>query len=41
MALINRAFCESVAVRDAMLNRGMAEDWAESLERLEMHLAKA
>jgi len=31
---------DSVAVRDAMLKMQMAEGWAESLERLEQHLAK-
>ena len=32
---------DSVAVRDAMLKMQMAEGWAESLEHLEEHLAKA
>ncbi|HVS27507.1 MAG TPA: SRPBCC domain-containing protein [Burkholderiales bacterium] len=32
---------ESVAIRDAMLKMGMSEGWAQSLERLEQHLAKA
>ena len=31
---------ESVAIRDAMLKIGMAEGWAQSLERLESQLAK-
>lgn len=36
-----RTLFESVAVRDAMLKMGMSEGWAQSLDRLEAHLAAA
>jgi uncharacterized protein YndB with AHSA1/START domain len=36
-----RTVFESRATRDAMMRMGVAQSWAESIDRLERHLAKA